>query len=58
MNFNSPRFLLFFAVTFLAYWSPPWRCARATLLLVAGPYFGHATRQHLAGRPAPRMMGC
>jgi hypothetical protein len=62
MYFNSPQFLLFFAVIFLAYWSLPWRRVRATLLLVAGTYFGYATWQHLAGRqasrPSPRRNGC
>jgi alginate O-acetyltransferase complex protein AlgI len=49
MYFNSPQFLLFFAVIFLAYWSLTWHGARAAWLLIAGTYFGYATWQHLAG---------
>jgi alginate O-acetyltransferase complex protein AlgI len=52
MYFNSPQFLLFFAVIFLAYWSLAGRCARVAWLLIAGAYFGYATWQHLAAAHA------
>jgi hypothetical protein len=45
MYFNSPQFLLFFAVIFPASWLLTWHGARAAWLLVAATYFGYAPWQ-------------
>src|SRR5690242_18507924 len=48
MLFCSEKFLLFFSLVFVVYWSMPWRAARVYLLLAASFYFYASWNQWLA----------
>jgi alginate O-acetyltransferase complex protein AlgI len=48
MLFNTPEFVLFFAIVFLAYWLLPWQRARVWLLLAASIYFYASANRWLA----------
>src|SRR5262249_9854585 len=48
MLFNTPEFVLFFAIVFVAYWSLRWHRARVWLLLAASIYFYAAANRWLA----------
>src|SRR5262245_65625868 len=48
MLFVTQKFLIFFAIFFVAYWCVPWHRARVWLLIVASYYFYYCFNEWLA----------